>query len=139
MSALSPSQQPTVLFSIYQNQTLGLWDDWPSDPAYYIEDCRILNEVCIAISPTLCHLIFLMWRACHSNLVMIDSSQNGKSLKFITPPIWKTLVLCRTAPFDEHNMKQCIEFAYILDFAYLFTYLNKVPFLNYEILSQHYF
>ena len=24
------------------HQKLGRWDDWPSDPAYYIEDCRIL-------------------------------------------------------------------------------------------------
>ena len=43
MSALSPCQQPTVLFSIYQNNTwtISWWDDRPSEPAYYIEDCRI--------------------------------------------------------------------------------------------------
>ena len=37
----SPSQQLTVLFSIYQNNTwtirFGRWDDQPSDPAYHIE------------------------------------------------------------------------------------------------------
>ena len=43
LSALSPSQQPTGLFSIYQNNTWTIRRlvDQPSDRAYYIEDCRI--------------------------------------------------------------------------------------------------
>ena len=32
-------------------------------------------------------------------------------------------------------MKQCIKFAYILDFAYLF--FDKFPFLNYEIVKLY--
>ena len=27
------------------NQVLGQWDDWLSDQAHYIEDCRILGDV----------------------------------------------------------------------------------------------
>ena len=27
-----------------KHQTLGQWDNHPSDPAYYIEDCRILRD-----------------------------------------------------------------------------------------------
>ena len=43
MSALSPSEQPTVLFSIYQNitWTIRCLVDEMINPAYYIEDCRI--------------------------------------------------------------------------------------------------
>ena len=28
-----------------EHQTLGQCDDSPSDPAYYIEDCQILNNI----------------------------------------------------------------------------------------------
>jgi hypothetical protein len=43
----SQSQQPTVLFSIYQNNTFTRhgWDNRPRDPAYHIEDCRIPKRV----------------------------------------------------------------------------------------------
>ena len=46
MSALSPSQQPTVLFSIYQNNTWTIRRlvDEMIDPAYHIEDCQIYGE-----------------------------------------------------------------------------------------------
>ena len=44
------------------------------------------------------------------------------------------LVLCRTAPFDEHNMKQCIEFAYILDFAFKLLFIALLnPFLKWYL------
>ena len=45
MSAPSPSQQPTDLFSIYQNNTWTIRRlvDETSDPANYIEDCQILR------------------------------------------------------------------------------------------------
>ena len=29
-----------------EHHTLGRWVVWPIDPAYYIEDCRILNSGC---------------------------------------------------------------------------------------------
>ena len=30
---------------ILKHQTLGQWDNWTSDQAYYIEDCQILEEL----------------------------------------------------------------------------------------------
>ena len=43
MSALNSSQQPTFLFSIYQNNTWTIRRlvNETIDPVYYIEDCRI--------------------------------------------------------------------------------------------------
>ena len=63
--------------------------------------------------------------------VLIETVLSGDSLYYIKA--WRTLALCYAEPhFDEHNMKQCIKFAYILDFAYLF--FDKFLFLNYEIV-----
>ena len=49
MSALSPSQQPTVSFSIYQNNTstIRCLIDGMINPTYYIEDCRIFVRATI--------------------------------------------------------------------------------------------
>ena len=66
---MSSSQQPTVLFSIYQNNTwtIRCMVDETIDPAYHIEDCRIL--IMLETSWALCSVYHsLLFVSCNSGV-----------------------------------------------------------------------
>ena len=103
MSALSPSQQPTVLFSIYQNNT------WTIrclvyemiDPAYYIEDCQIYGENRLYKTNILQNSTTVQWQRSKYSISCLDDIKCG---------VIMTLHGCKSrflSPRTRYDVTQC--------------------------------